>query len=53
MVVSVSPIMDGLHRRLTEYKKNEELSKAIRHKCEHGINVLDKCYSKTDDGVLY
>jgi hypothetical protein len=52
-VASVIPTMDALHRHLTDFKKNDLMSKAVRRGCERGIAVLNKYYSKTDESELY
>jgi hypothetical protein len=52
-VASVIPTMDALHRRLTDFKRNNQVSKAVRQGCERGIAVLNKYYSKTDESALY
>jgi hypothetical protein len=52
-VASVIPTMDVLHKRLTDFKKNDQMSKAVRRGGERGIAVLNKYSSKTDESALY
>lgn len=52
-VASVIPIMDALHKRLTQIKVEGTPSKAVKRGVQRGINVLDKYYAKTDESALF